>query len=181
MCNKNCEKGIHRPETKIEKEVEILRNKPSQPFTYRILHKEFGPLRTVVEVCKPLISRYTLLAWMLLVFSLEVFLRTKGSTHLNEEMKPLSSVYIPYVKGVSEKFECIGNCYNIRTIFIGKHILRSSLVKSRLERDPQHMAYCICSIRCECGRSYIGETSRPLSIRLLEHRHSLKGGQKNQN
>jgi hypothetical protein len=68
MCNNNCEKGMHRPETEIEKQVEILHNKPSQPFAYGILHKEFGPLRTVVEVCKPLTSRYTLLAWMLLVF-----------------------------------------------------------------------------------------------------------------
>jgi hypothetical protein len=33
-------------------------------------------------------------------------------------------VYIPYVKGVSEKFECIGNWYNIRNIFKTKHTLK---------------------------------------------------------
>jgi hypothetical protein len=31
----------------------------------------------------------------------------------------------PYVKGVSEKFECNGNRYNIRMIFKTKHTLRS--------------------------------------------------------
>jgi hypothetical protein len=35
--------------------------------------------------------------------------------------KPLGFVYIPYVKGVSEEFKCIGNQYNIRIIFKTKH------------------------------------------------------------
>jgi predicted GIY-YIG superfamily endonuclease len=38
------------------------------------------------------------------------------------------------------------------------------------------MAQCIYSIPCECGRSYIGETSRPLAVRLREHRHNLQQG-----
>jgi hypothetical protein len=42
-------------------------------------------------------------------------INSKGISRLNEEQKPLGSVYIPYVKGVSEKFKCIGNRYNIRT------------------------------------------------------------------
>jgi hypothetical protein len=36
-------------------------------------------------------------------------INSKGSSHPNKEEKRLGSVYIPYVKGVSEKFECIGN------------------------------------------------------------------------
>jgi hypothetical protein len=47
------------------------------------------------------------------------------------------------VKGVSEKFKRLGNCYNIRTIFRTKHTLQSSLMKTRLERDPQQMAQFI--------------------------------------
>jgi hypothetical protein len=56
-------------------------------------------------------------------------INSKGSSHLNTEEKPLGFVYIPYVKGISEKFRCIGNRYNIRTIFKTKHKLRSSLIK----------------------------------------------------
>jgi hypothetical protein len=85
-------------------------------------------------------------------------------------------VYIPYVNGVSEKFKRIGNRYNIRTIFKTKHTHRSSVMKTRLERDEQQTAQCIYSIPCECGRSYIGETSRPLAVQLREHRHKLQQG-----
>jgi hypothetical protein len=85
-------------------------------------------------------------------------------------------VYIPYVKGVSEKFKRIGNRYNIRVIFKTKHTLRSSFMKTRPERDPLQTAQCIYSIPSECGRSYIGETGRPLAVRLREHRHNLKEG-----
>jgi predicted GIY-YIG superfamily endonuclease len=78
--------------------------------------------------------------------------------------------------GVSDKFKHIGNHYNIRTIFKTKHKLRSSLMKTRPERDPQQMARCVYSIPCECGRSYIGETGSPLAVRLCEHKHNLKEG-----
>jgi hypothetical protein len=58
-------------------------------------------------------------------------INSKGSSRLNKEEKPLGSVYIPYVKGFSEKFKRTGNRYNIRTIFKTKHTLRSSLMKTR--------------------------------------------------
>jgi hypothetical protein len=90
-------------------------------------------------------------------------INSKGSSHLNTEGKPLGSVYIPHVKGVSEKFERIGNRYNIRTIIKTKHKLRSSLMKTRPERDPQQKARCVYSIPCECVRRYIGETGRYLA------------------
>jgi hypothetical protein len=47
-------------------------------------------------------------------------------------------------------------------------------MKTRLKRDLQQVAQCIHSIPCECGRSYTGETGRPLAVRLREHRHNLK-------
>jgi predicted GIY-YIG superfamily endonuclease len=61
-------------------------------------------------------------------------------------------------------------------IFKTEHILRSSLMKTRPERDPHQTAHCIYSIPCECGRSYIGETDRPLAVRLREHRRNLQQG-----
>jgi hypothetical protein len=38
------------------------------------------------------------------------------------------------------------------------------------------MVQCIYSIPCECGRSYIVETGRPLAMWLHEHRYNLKDG-----
>jgi hypothetical protein len=98
---------------------------------------------------------------------------SNGSSQPKKVEKPQGSVYIPYVKDVSEKFKCIGN-HNIRTIFKTKHTLRSSLLKTRLKRDLQQMAQSIHSIPCECGRSYIDETGRPLAMQLCEYRHNLK-------
>jgi hypothetical protein len=49
-------------------------------------------------------------------------------------------------------------------------------MKTRPERDPQQMAQGMCSIPCEFGRSYIGETGRHLATWLWEHRHYLKDG-----
>jgi hypothetical protein len=73
-------------------------------------------------------------------------INSKGSSRLKTEEKPLGSVYIPYVKGVSEKFKRIGNRYNIRTVFKTKHTPRSSLMNTRPERDPQQTAQCVYSI-----------------------------------
>jgi hypothetical protein len=103
-------------------------------------------------------------------------INSKGCSRLTEERKPLGSVYIPYVKGVSEKFRRIGNRYNIRTILKTKHSLRSSLMRTRPERNPLHGAQGIYSIPCECGKSYISETGRPLAVRLREHIHNLQQG-----
>jgi hypothetical protein len=60
--------------------------------------------------------------------------------------KPMGSPYIPYVKGVSEKFKRIGNQYNIWTMFKAKYTLSSSLMKTRLERDPQQTVQCVYNI-----------------------------------
>jgi hypothetical protein len=69
----------------------------------------------------------------------------KRSRRVNREGKgtPVGSMHIPYMKGVSEQFKCIGNRYNIRTIFKTKHFLRSWLMKTRLGRDSQQRALCL--------------------------------------
>jgi hypothetical protein len=60
------------------------------------------------------------------------------------------------------------------TIFKTKHTLRDRLMRTRPISDPQHTAHCIYSIPCKCGRSYVSETGRPLSIRIQEHKLNLK-------
>jgi hypothetical protein len=62
------------------------------------------------------------------------------------------TVIIPYVKGISEKFRRIGNCFNLRTIFKTKHTLRGTLMETGLVRDAQQMKQCVYSIPCDCGR-----------------------------
>jgi hypothetical protein len=52
--------------------------------------------------------------------------------------------------------------------------LWSSLMNTSPERYMQQTAQCNYSIPRECGRNYIGETGRPLAVRLHEHRHNLQ-------
>jgi hypothetical protein len=49
-------------------------------------------------------------------------------------------------------------------------------MKTRPERDAQQTAQCVYSIPCECGRSYIDETGRPLAVLLRESRHNHQQG-----
>jgi predicted GIY-YIG superfamily endonuclease len=100
---------------------------------------------------------------------------TGGNNRLRNEVKPIGSVVIPYVKGISDKFKRIGNRY-IRTIFKTKHTLRNTFMRTKPMSDPQRTAQCIYNILCEYGRSYVGETGRPLSVRIWEHKFNLKNG-----
>jgi predicted GIY-YIG superfamily endonuclease len=61
-------------------------------------------------------------------------------------------------------------------IFKTKYTFKSSLKRTRPEKDPQQRAECVYSIPCECGRNYIGETDRPLAVRPREHTHNIKDG-----
>jgi hypothetical protein len=92
----------------------------------------------------------------------------KASNHQNRDEKRLSSVYAPFVKSVSEMFKHKGNRYNIKTIFKTERTLNSPL-QTGSERDPQQTAQCVCNIPCECSRSYIGKTGRPLALWLRDH------------
>jgi hypothetical protein len=85
-------------------------------------------------------------------------------------------VIIPYVKGISEKFRCIGNCFNVRTIFKTKHTLHGTLTKTGLVRDAQQMKQCMYSIPHDCGGCYINKTSRPLGVYIKEHKYNLTQG-----
>jgi predicted GIY-YIG superfamily endonuclease len=43
-------------------------------------------------------------------------------------------------------------------------------------RDAQQTKHCVYSIPCDCGRCYIGETSRPLEVRIKGHKYNLTQG-----
>jgi hypothetical protein len=63
---------------------------------------------------------------------------TGGNNRSRNEVKPIGSVVIPYVKGISEKFKRIGNHY-IRTIFKTKHTLRDTLMRTRPIHSTLHL------------------------------------------
>jgi hypothetical protein len=83
------------------------------------------------------------------------------------------TVIIPYVKGTSEKFRGIGNSFDLRTIFKTKQTLRGTLMKTGPVRVAQQTKQCVYSVPCDCGRCYIGQTSRPSEVCIKEHKYNL--------
>jgi hypothetical protein len=88
-----------------------------------------------------------------------------GKNQLRNDVKPIGSVVIPYVKGISDKFKRNGNLYNIRTIFKTKYTIRNPLMRTRHISVLHLTAHFIYNIPSECGRSYVVETGRLLSVK----------------
>jgi hypothetical protein len=85
-------------------------------------------------------------------------------------------VIIPYVRVISEKFRCVGNRFNVRTIFKTKHTLCGTLMETGPVGDVQQLKQCVYSIPCDCGRCYISETSGPLEVHIKEYKYNLTQG-----
>jgi predicted GIY-YIG superfamily endonuclease len=50
------------------------------------------------------------------------------------------------------------------------------MMKTGPVRDVQQMKHCVYSIPCDCGRCYIGETSRPFEVCIKEHKYCVTQG-----
>ena len=100
---------------------------------------------------------------------------TRETTEEGEQEK--HSAVIPYIPGVSEQLRRVGNRYNIRTAFKSSRTLRELMIKTKPENEDQKTKNCVYSVPCQCGREYIGETSRPLRVRLQEHKSNINNGE----
>jgi hypothetical protein len=68
-----------------------------------------------------------------------------GRSRPSKEVKPLCSVYIPYVKDISEKFKRTGNQYNIRAIselktLLGVHSWKPCQTEIHIRRHSKSTA-----------------------------------------
>jgi hypothetical protein len=57
--------------------------------------------------------------------------------------------------------------------FQNKHTLHATLMKTWSVRVAQQTKQCVCSIPCDCGRCYIGETSGPVEVSIKEYKYNL--------
>jgi hypothetical protein len=60
--------------------------------------------------------------------------------------------------------------------FKTKHALSGTLMETGPVRDAQQTKQCAYSIPCDCGRCYIGETSRPSQVHIKEQKYNLTQG-----
>ena len=101
--------------------------------------------------------------------------RKRKTTVEQENKKPDALVVIPYVPDLSEKIIRLGARANIRVVCKSGDTLRTRLVKFKPRQETNKEV--IYSIPCQCGKEYIGETGRPLTTRVKEHRAALKKGE----
>jgi len=91
--------------------------------------------------------------------------------------EPVTTVAIPYVRGVSEPIRWILAKVNIRVAFKTGTSIWSILTKVKPQRPPGSRKGMIYSIPClDCDKVYIGETGRTLCTRQSEHRWHLNNG-----
>ena len=81
------------------------------------------------------------------------------------------SVTLPYVQGVSEAARRIFNKRGISVHFKPQITLKSLLVAPKDKTPPNKCSGTIYQISCtDCDSSYIGESARPLEVRINEHK-----------
>ena len=87
----------------------------------------------------------------------------------------------PYVKGLSERIEKICTPLGVRPVFKPARTLRQILTKVKTRIPQEKQTGVVYEIPCsDCREVYVGETKRPLKVRMGEHRQATcRGDQKN--
>ena len=89
----------------------------------------------------------------------------------DQEKQRQKLITLPYVEGLSETAARIFKKYHISCAFKPGNTIRQQLFKLKDKADPMKMSDAIYQIECkDCEQMYIGETGRPLQIRIAEHR-----------
>ena len=94
---------------------------------------------------------------------------------IEDNTPKLTTVSLPYVKGLAERIQKTCSPYDIRTVFTSGSTLRRYLFRVKPPTEFNMTKNCVCSIPCSCGKIYKCDTGRPLKVRLEEHRKAIVG------
>ena len=84
--------------------------------------------------------------------------------------RKITTVCLPYIKGLAEGIQRICSPYDIRTVFTSGSTLLRYLFRVKPPTEFNMTKNCVYSIPCSCGKIYKGETGHPQKVRLEEHR-----------
>ena len=91
-----------------------------------------------------------------------------------ETKNELTTVSLPYIRGTSETIARILRPFNIRIAHKPTRTLRHLLTHVKDKDDPKDRQGTVYRIRCnDCNGTYIGETGRTLTTRLVEHQTAM--------
>ena len=92
---------------------------------------------------------------------------------IEDNTRKLTTVCLPYVKGLAERIQNICSPYDIRAVFKSGSTLRRHLFRIKPPTEFNMIKNCVYSLLCSCGKIYKGETGHPLKVRLEEHRKAV--------
>ena len=164
-------------------------------MSHHPLHQKLGVIRTLLNRCDNVVTeeedrrqggtrhQYQYFEAMQLS-SLEYPKSKKGhaeqerqrnkESQSEKELKSRGMVTIPYVKGLSEAFSRILKTYRICTAVRPHTTLRNMLVHPKDRINDEEKPEVVYKIPCKnCERVYVGETGRPLGVRIKEHRKEV--------
>ena len=88
---------------------------------------------------------------------------------------PRARVFLPYIKGISEKIRRVCKPMDVQMVFTSRNTLRKSLMKVKGRPGMMDMKGIVYSIPCaKCSATYVGETGRTLRVCMAEHRRAVK-------
>nr|XP_054766136.1 uncharacterized protein LOC129273118 [Lytechinus pictus] len=101
---------------------------------------------------------------------------TKGKNGADKEfVQYKSTVVLPFVDSISRQLRRHLEKHSIRTVFKSDTTIRKQLVRPKDPVLPGRLDSVVYKRPCgACDKVYIGETGRPVSERMLEHRRDVK-------
>lgn len=95
---------------------------------------------------------------------------TKTTKEKEKEERSLTTVFLPYISGTTDKIGRMLKKHNIKTVFKTTRKL-NSFFRSVKDKIPQEDCG-VYRIPCDCGEVYIGQTKKALKERIKEHKRS---------
>ena len=104
--------------------------------------------------------------------------RSIGKSNTPSPNKPTSSslrVVLPYNQHFAKDLKKTLARYDIDTSFRTAPTLKNLLCNTSSKSDPKRTPNCIYKLSCsDCPEFYIGQTYRPISLRIKEHEASYR-------
>ena len=97
---------------------------------------------------------------------------TESDTRESKESRNEKRVYasVPYIKGISERLQRAFKSHEVTIVHKPVNSLRSQLVQVKDKTENLKKCGTVYHIHCDhCNKQYIGETSRVLETRIMEH------------
>jgi len=94
----------------------------------------------------------------------------------NEQIDFSKSFYAPYHPRAKKMFRSLQKSFGINVVYKKTQTLGNLLFKRRPRKDKWETSHVVYSVPCEePEHQYIGQTKRPLKVRVREHERSCEG------